>query len=95
MIDWVGEFESKFFDFFSCVEWFQNAVLMLRECTLSYITLNRARVMFWGPESEKCCTRMPSPKRKPPPKLDGCPNFMSPSLKEMVLPASSLALLVL
>lgn len=73
MIDWVGEFENKVSDFFffPCVGWFQSAVLMLRECTRSYIILNRARVMFWGPDSEKCWPKMPSPKRKPPPKLDG------------------------
>lgn len=32
---------------------------------------------------------------KPPPKLDGFPNLISPSPKEMALPAPSLALLVL
>lgn len=96
--EWLTGWESlrtKFLISPPRVEWFQSAVLMLRERTRSYSILNWARMMFWGPESEKCWTEKPSPKRKPPPKLGGCPNLISPSPKEMVLPASSLALLAL
>lgn len=54
-----------------------------------HLELSKGDLGTW----QKCWIKTTSPKRKPPPKLDECSYLISPSLREMVLPASSLLML--